>query len=98
MEDIDNKVQTEIAAEEDRLFMSQVICEEADLFYMDCYLRELFNPQTNWTQGEVAFTQGNLRFFYIFGRHAKGRIIETRWALINMDLMVKIRSARETYL
>ncbi len=47
MEDIDNKVQTEIAAEEDRLFMSQVICEEADLFYMDCYLRELFNPQTN---------------------------------------------------
>ena len=42
MEDVDNKVQTEIIAYEDRLFMSQVICEEADLFYMDCYFRELF--------------------------------------------------------
>lgn len=78
MEDIDNKVQTEIAAEEDRLFMSQVICEEADLFYMDCYLRELFKPQTDWTQGEVAF-HGQPSFFYIFGRYDKGRIIESRW-------------------
>ena len=42
MEDVDNKVQNEIIADEDRLFMSQVICEEADLFYMDCYFRELF--------------------------------------------------------
>ena len=42
MEDIDNKVLTEMVTDEDRLFMNQVICEEADLFYMDCYLRELF--------------------------------------------------------
>ncbi|MBQ2007357.1 MAG: hypothetical protein IIV49_00450 [Alistipes sp.] len=45
MEDFDDKLQTEIIAEEDRLFMSQVICEEADLFYMDCYLRELFSQK-----------------------------------------------------
>ena len=45
MEDIDDKIQTEIIAEEDRLFMSQVICEEADLFYMDCYLREMFSKE-----------------------------------------------------
>lgn len=42
MEDIDSKAKTEIIAEEDRLFMSQVVCEEAELFYLDCYLRELF--------------------------------------------------------
>ena len=42
MEDIDSKAKTEINAEEDRLFMSQVVCEEAELFYLDCYLRELF--------------------------------------------------------
>ena len=45
MEDIDNKVLTEMVTDEDRLFMSQVICEEADLFYMDCYLRELFSKE-----------------------------------------------------
>ena len=45
MEDFDDKLQTEIIAEEDRLFMSQVICEEADLFNMDCYLRELFSQK-----------------------------------------------------
>ena len=45
MEDFDDKIQTEIIAEEDRLFMSQVIREEADLFYMDCYLRELFGQK-----------------------------------------------------
>ena len=47
MEDIDNKVLTEMVTDEDRLFMNQVICEEADLFYMDCYLRELFQKEKN---------------------------------------------------
>ena len=42
MEDIDGKITTEMVSDEDRVFMNQVICEEADLFYMDCYLRELF--------------------------------------------------------
>ena len=42
MEDIDSKATLELISEDDRLLMSQVICEEVDLFYMDCYLRELF--------------------------------------------------------
>ena len=42
MEDIDSKVMTEMVTDEDRLFMNQVICEEADLYFMDCYLREMF--------------------------------------------------------
>lgn len=45
MEDIDSKATLEMVSEEDRLFMSQVICEEADLFYMDCYLRELLRKE-----------------------------------------------------
>lgn len=42
MEDVDEKIKMEMVTDEERLFMNQVICEEADLFYMDCYLRELF--------------------------------------------------------
>lgn len=45
MEDIDTKATTEMVSDEDWLFMNQVICEEADLFYMDCYLRELFQSE-----------------------------------------------------
>ena len=43
MEDFDSRVQIEMVADEEDLFMSQVICEEVDLFYIDCYLREMFN-------------------------------------------------------
>jgi len=39
MEDLDGKVLTELVSDDDRLLMSEVICEEADLFYIDCYLR-----------------------------------------------------------
>lgn len=46
MENIDNDVKIEIIADEERLFMSQVICEEVDLFYIDCYLREMFNKES----------------------------------------------------
>ena len=42
MEDLDGKVLTELVSDDDRLLMSEVICEEADLVYIDCYLRELF--------------------------------------------------------
>ena len=45
MEEIDGKVMVEMVSDEDRLFMNQVICEEVDLFYMDCYLRELFQKE-----------------------------------------------------
>lgn len=45
MEDIDEKIKMEMVTDEERLFMNQVICEEADLFYMDCYLREMFNKE-----------------------------------------------------
>ena len=42
MEDLDGKVLTELVSDDDRLLMSELICEEADMFYIDCYLRELF--------------------------------------------------------
>lgn len=45
MEDIDSKATLELISEDDRLLMSQVICEEVDLFYMDCYLREMLCPK-----------------------------------------------------
>lgn len=45
MEDIDSKATLELVSEEERLFMSQVICEEVDLFYMDCYLREMLRKE-----------------------------------------------------
>ena len=45
MEDIDSKATLELISEDDRLLMSQVICEEVDLFYMDCYLREILSPK-----------------------------------------------------
>ena len=45
MEDIDSKATLELISEDDRLLMSQVICEEVDLFYMDCYLREILRPE-----------------------------------------------------
>lgn len=45
MEDIDSKTTLELISEDDRLLMSQVICEEVDLFYMDCYLREMLRQE-----------------------------------------------------
>lgn len=45
MEDIDSKATLELVSEEEQLFMSQVICEEVDLFYMDCYLREMLRKE-----------------------------------------------------
>lgn len=45
MEDIDTTRTLEMVAEEEKLFMSQVICDEVDLFYMDCYLRELLRKE-----------------------------------------------------
>lgn len=42
MEDLDGKVSATTVSDDDRLLMSNVICEDADLYYIDCYLRELF--------------------------------------------------------
>jgi hypothetical protein len=40
MEQIDTNL---LEKDDDRLMMSHVICDEADLFYLDCYLKELFH-------------------------------------------------------
>lgn len=42
MEDFDGKVSSDLISDDYELLLSEVICEEADLFYIDCYLRELF--------------------------------------------------------
>ena len=40
MEQIDNNL---LEKDDDRLMMSHGIGDEADLFYLDCYLKELFH-------------------------------------------------------
>lgn len=45
MEDIDYKKFDEIISDDERLMYSEVICGEAELYYLDCYLQELFRPR-----------------------------------------------------
>lgn len=42
MENIDTIITSELIADEEKLMRSSVICDDADLFYIDCYLQELF--------------------------------------------------------
>lgn len=42
MEDLDCRVIDDFIPEDERLMSAEVICGEADLFYLDCYLQELF--------------------------------------------------------
>jgi hypothetical protein len=42
MEDIDFKNFDDQLSDDERLLHSEVICGEADLYYIDCYLQELF--------------------------------------------------------
>lgn len=42
MEDLDRKASSESVSDDYELLLKEVICGEADLFYIDCYLRELF--------------------------------------------------------
>jgi len=41
MEDIDNEKASEVLSDEE-LFMREVVKGEADLFLLDCYLRDIF--------------------------------------------------------
>lgn len=42
MEDIDCTKFDDQISDDERLMYSEVICGEADLYYIDCYLQELF--------------------------------------------------------
>lgn len=42
MEDIDCKKIDDLLSDDEQLMHSEVICGEADLYYIDCYLQELF--------------------------------------------------------
>ncbi len=42
MEDLDCRINDDFIPEDERLMNAEVICGEADLFYLDCYLQELF--------------------------------------------------------
>jgi len=46
MENIDTTFTSDLIADEERLMRSNVICEDADLFYIDCYLQELFRSDS----------------------------------------------------
>jgi hypothetical protein len=45
MENADTNFNSELFADEERLMRSSVICDDADLFYIDCYLQELFRSE-----------------------------------------------------
>ncbi len=42
MEDLDCRINDDFISEDERLMNAEVICGEADLFYLDCYLQDLF--------------------------------------------------------
>ncbi|MBQ3148160.1 MAG: hypothetical protein IJB87_02215 [Alistipes sp.] len=42
MEEFDTLNTFDSALDEEQLMMNEVICGDAELFYMDCYFRELF--------------------------------------------------------
>lgn len=42
MENADFIISSDLLADEERLLHSAVICDDAELFYIDCYLGELF--------------------------------------------------------
>ena len=44
MEDVDLNVVEDFFTDDDHLMNSEVICGEAELYYLDCYLKELFRP------------------------------------------------------
>lgn len=46
MENIDTNFISDFKADDERLMHSMVICEDADLFYIDCYLQELFRCES----------------------------------------------------
>lgn len=46
MEDLDFKICDELIPEDERLMIDEVICGEAELYYLDCYLQELFRKDT----------------------------------------------------
>ena len=46
MEDLDYEKATDILAD-DELFMREVACGDAELFYLDVCLREIFGPAMN---------------------------------------------------
>lgn len=45
MEDFDTKQSTDLVSDDYELLLNEVICGEADLFYLDCYLQELFRGE-----------------------------------------------------
>ena len=46
MENVDIDLSSNCIADEEQLFHSAVICDDAELFYIDCYLKELFRCDT----------------------------------------------------
>jgi hypothetical protein len=52
MEELDKKTLSEFSEEE--LFSSEVICGEADLLYLDSYLKELFHSARELRNGDQA--------------------------------------------
>ncbi|MBO5894042.1 MAG: hypothetical protein J6Q31_07260 [Alistipes sp.] len=49
MENVDINLSSDLLADEERLLHSAVICDDAELFYIDCYLRELFSLESETT-------------------------------------------------
>ena len=44
MDEIDKAINDDFLTDDERMLHSDVICGEADLFYLDCFLREMLRP------------------------------------------------------
>ena len=65
MENTDIDLSSNPIANEEQLFHNTVICDDAELFYIDCYLRELFRQDNEaWTKWFESYSceAGLLRF------------------------------------
>lgn len=45
MENLDINLSLDLLADEEHLMRNAVICEDAELYYIDCYLTELFRRE-----------------------------------------------------
>ncbi|MBP3332099.1 MAG: hypothetical protein J6K90_05995 [Tidjanibacter sp.] len=44
MDEIDKAINDDFLTDDERMLHSDVICGEADLFYLDCFLSEMLRP------------------------------------------------------
>ena len=44
MDEFDKALKNDFLTEDERLLHAEVICDDAELFYLDCFLSEMLRP------------------------------------------------------